>query len=175
MAFDHAKPARTNPGLTDVDAIQENFTQLWKNHKSDTAPTDVTPGSLWLYDPGGGGNWILRMRNPSNDGWIDILTIDATNEVAYPISTTMYISTMTGNETFTAGNTSTPSRRKYLLTPSGGHRNFDPSGTFPAGFEAVVINVGTTGYNVVFDSAGSKQIVAPGQMATFVYTGSIWM
>lgn len=174
MAFDHTKPDRANPGLPDVDAIQENFTQLWKCNKGTSEPTDYTPGSLWLYDPGGGANWTLRMRNSADDGWIDLLTVDVTNDVVYPLEAAMYQSTMTGNETFTAGNTTTPSRRKYYLTPFGGHRNFDPSGTFPAGFEAVVINVGTTGYNVIFDSAASKQVIPPGQMATFIYSGSIW-
>ena len=81
-----------------------------------------------------------------------------------------YDSTMTGNETFTFP--ATP-ETKYFLDPNGAHRNFDPSGTFPKGFIAVVINVGGS-YNIVFDSGASAQTLTPGSMGTFIYDGSNW-
>lgn len=79
-------------------------------------------------------------------------------------------STMTGNETFTFPGIT---EKKYFLDPNGALRNFDPSGVFPAGFQATIINVGGS-YNIVFDSAVSAQTLTPGSIGTFIYDGSKW-
>ena len=81
-----------------------------------------------------------------------------------------YSKIMTGNEVFTAPATA---ERKYFLDPNGALRNFDPSGVFPAGFQATVLNVGGS-YNIVFDSAVSAQTLTPGGIGTFIYDGTKW-
>lgn len=86
-----------------------------------------------------------------------------------------YTKTMTGDETFTYGG---GTNRKYLLNPNGADRAFNPSGTFPAGFEAIVINTGGP-YDIIFDDygsfSGSGQVVTPGNVGRFIYTGSEWV
>lgn len=82
----------------------------------------------------------------------------------------VYTSVMTGNETFTAP---TAFERKYFLDPNGAARNFNPSGSFTAGFQATVINVGGS-YNIVFDSGGLAQTLTPGSVGTFIYDGAAW-
>ena len=82
-----------------------------------------------------------------------------------------YVSSMTGDESFTY---SSGSDRKYLLNPGVANRDFDPSGTFPAGFEATIINTGNV-FNVFFDSSGLNQAVTPGTKVSFVYTGTEWI
>lgn len=84
-----------------------------------------------------------------------------------------YISTMTAHETFIASSLYSR-RRKFVLDPNGAARNFNPSGTFPVGYEAVVINNGIA-FNIVFDSAGSAQTVTPGSMLTSIYDGTNWL
>lgn len=61
----------------------------------------------------------------------------------------------------------------FKVTPTGAHRNFNPSGTFAAWTVVKVINASST-YNVVFDSVGSNQTVAPGELGTFIYDGTDW-
>lgn len=84
-----------------------------------------------------------------------------------------YVSTMTADEEFAAASTANSRRRKYLLDPNGAARNFNPSGTFPVGYEAVVLNTGIA-FDIVFDAAVSAQVVTPGTMGTFIYDGTIW-
>ena len=83
----------------------------------------------------------------------------------------VYRSTMTDNEVFTYNGSS---RRIYYLDPGGADRNFNPSGTFPDGFEAVVINTGEE--LITFDSSGSAQVIGPGQRLVSNYddTASKW-
>jgi phage-related tail fiber protein len=92
---------------------------------------------------------------------------DSLNMSKYPA----YSSTMTGDEIFTyAGGTD----RKYFLDPNGADRNINPSGDFPVGFEAVVINNGGP-YSIIFDSTESAQFITPGQIGRFIWNGTIWI
>lgn len=81
-----------------------------------------------------------------------------------------YTSVMAGNESFIAP---TAFERKYFLAPNGANRNFNPSGSFTAGFQATVINKGGS-YNIVFDSGGLAQSITPGSMGMFIYDGTNW-
>lgn len=81
-----------------------------------------------------------------------------------------YTKTMTGHETFT--DPAVPIKT-YFLDPDGTNRNFNPNGTFTAGFLAIVYNTGTAG-NVVFDSATLKATIAPGQVAFCGFDGTLW-
>lgn len=83
-----------------------------------------------------------------------------------------YTSTMTGNETFTDPLTL---MKVYFLDPNGANRNFNPSGSFNAGFVAFVKNVNRVGYHIVFDSTVSAQIIAPGELGIMLYNGSVWL
>lgn len=80
-----------------------------------------------------------------------------------------YTKTMTENETFIypGGN-----HLRCFLDPGGANRNFNPSGSFPGGFKIEIINKGEE--IVTFDSAVSAQNIAPGQLGTFMWDGSIW-
>jgi len=81
-----------------------------------------------------------------------------------------YSSTMTADETFT--DPKMPMQTNFL-DPNGANRNFNPSGTFKAGFVILIKNIGTD-YNIIFDSAGSAQIIRPGELAIMMYDGSTW-
>lgn len=63
--------------------------------------------------------------------------------------------------------------KSYFITPTGGDQNFNPSGSFNTGYRVWLINCSGS-YNVVFDSAGSIQTVAPGAYGLFIYDGSVW-
>jgi len=80
-----------------------------------------------------------------------------------------YGKTMTENETFTypGGN-----HLRCFLDPGGANRNFNPSGSFPSGFKIEIVNKGEE--IITFDSAVSAQNIAPGQLGTFIWDGSIW-
>ena len=82
-----------------------------------------------------------------------------------------YIKTMIGNETFSTVH-SLQRTGVYILDPGGSNRNFDPSGTFPIGFKAEIINTGDE--IITFDSSVSTQIIIPGARTTFIYDGTIW-
>ena len=58
-----------------------------------------------------------------------------------------------------------------ILDPNSADRNVNPSGSFPDGFEVIVINNGPTGsYNLLnFDSTDLAQYVSPGDKQSFTY------
>ena len=83
-----------------------------------------------------------------------------------PIS---YVRTMTGNET--------PAYVQGFCTvnhldPGGADRTFNPTASFPAGYEMVIINVGEE--IITFDSASLGQAVGPGQKMHFYFNGTNW-
>ena len=84
----------------------------------------------------------------------------------HPIS---YVKTMTGNETpaYVQGYSTI-----NHLDPGGADRTFNPTASFPAGYEMVVINTGEE--IVTFDSTGLGQAVGPGQKITFYFDGTSW-
>ena len=98
------------------------------------------------------------------------LTAETLNAGNIAVAPESYSSTMTGDETFT--DTDTPTA-VYFLDPNGANRNFNPSGTFNAGFVAFIKNIGTD-YNINFDSENSAQIIRPGELALMLYDGSEW-
>jgi len=83
---------------------------------------------------------------------------------------TYYSSTMTADEIFTDPDTILYC---YFLDPNGAYRTFTPSGSFNTGFIAFVKNTGTQ-YSIVFDPAGVKVVLQPGQMQIFLYDGTTW-
>jgi hypothetical protein len=60
-----------------------------------------------------------------------------------------------------------------IYDPNGADRDITPSGTFPDGFEVVVVNNGPTGsgtyYNLTFDPSGLGDIIGPGDKQRFRY------
>jgi len=60
-----------------------------------------------------------------------------------------------------------------IFDPNGSDRNVTPSGTFPDGFEVVVVNNGPTGsgtyYNLTFDPSGLGDMIGPGDKQRFRY------
>jgi hypothetical protein len=85
---------------------------------------------------------------------------------------TAYSSTMTDSEFVTSASSS---QRKgiYILDAGGSERNFNPTGTFATGFNAVLINIGDE--NIIFDSTVSAEVIIPGSSGSFYYTGSVWV
>ena len=84
----------------------------------------------------------------------------------------VYTSTMTGNETF-----EDPSFPLclYILDPNGSDRNFNPSGTFRAGFMAIVKNTDRLGSYIIFDSNNRSLLIGPGETSIIPYDGSTWL
>jgi len=93
-------------------------------------------------------------------------------ELLQIISPATYTSTMIGNETFTPAHTLQQSG-KYILDANGSERNFNPTGTFLAGFEAKMINKGSE--NIIFDSSGLAEVVVPGSVSVFIFDGTDWL
>lgn len=87
--------------------------------------------------------------------------------VTSPNTTT---STLTDNGTFTQDY-----GVKYIYFLDGGtsNRNFNPSGTFTAGYEVIIINQGSTN-SITFDSTGIARTLEAGASAIFIYNGSAW-
>lgn len=110
-------------------------------------------------------NVIAPDQNPGLKRWI---LFDITDVL---VSESAYSSTMTGNETFayTSGVT-----RKFFLDPNGADRRFNPSGAFPKGYEAVILNTGGP-YNIVFNSSGASYIITPGVVGRFIYDSNDWV
>jgi hypothetical protein len=81
-----------------------------------------------------------------------------------------YLSTMTGDETFTDPGMAT---KAFILDPNGANRNFNPSGSFNTGFIAFVKNTSAY-YNVIFDSTGAKYTIGPKELGILIYNGSSW-
>jgi len=82
-----------------------------------------------------------------------------------------YTSLMTGDETFEAV---AKYHHRSVLDPNGADRNFNPTGTFKAWYEETVFNAGDV-YDVIFDSTGLGEPVAPGMRVTFIYNGINWV
>jgi hypothetical protein len=61
-----------------------------------------------------------------------------------------------------------------LVDPGGAHRNYNPSGTFPAGYEVTLVNTADAGENLLFDTTGINVTVAQSKSCQFIYTGSAW-
>lgn len=80
-----------------------------------------------------------------------------------------YSSVMTDDEEFTYPN---KPMKCYFLDPNGSERNFNPSGTFQAGFVALVKNIGEE--TITFDSTGSAQEINEGELGIFMYDGTTW-
>ena len=80
-----------------------------------------------------------------------------------------YVKTMTANETpaFVGGHSTI-----NQLDPGGADRTFNPTASFPAGYEMVIINTGEE--VITFDSAVLGQSVGSGQKISFYYNGTIW-
>ncbi len=83
-----------------------------------------------------------------------------------------YTSTMIGNETFISDHL-LQKELTCVLDAGGSERNFNPSGTFLAGFNVIIINIGDE--NIIFDSTVSAEVIVPGICGSFIYTGSSWM
>ena len=73
--------------------------------------------------------------------------------------------TLSSNTTFTKNG---KEKLILILDPNGSDRNVNPSGSFPDGFEVVVINIGGSD-NLVFDSTGLAESVTPGDRQSFIY------
>uniref|UniRef100_A0A6M3KWW3 Uncharacterized protein n=1 Tax=viral metagenome TaxID=1070528 RepID=A0A6M3KWW3_9ZZZZ len=122
------------------------------------------------------GNDVYRYEiNPKKDNWGRIGTSERRWHEIYAVN--LYTNPqsyssdpMTGNETFTDSGTAD---KLFFLNANGTNRNFNPSGTFRAGFKAYVKNIGTSG-NITFDSTASKQVVFPGQLGILLYDGTTW-
>ena len=52
--------------------------------------------------------------------------------------------------------------------------NYNPSGTFPKGFELIVINTAGAAETITFDSAGLNQAITQNQRGIFAYNGTSW-
>jgi hypothetical protein len=62
----------------DLVHLLENFASTAAN-----APTDTTSGMVWFNSEGGvGGEGSLNVRNTTNTGWIEILSVDAQSGAA---------------------------------------------------------------------------------------------
>lgn len=132
-------------------------------------------------------NYFLKY-NPTADAFITVSLMDSTSHTVSAFVETLlddadseaflktlgflnpYESTMTGPVKFISPATS---ERKYFLDPNGETRTFNPLGSFTAGFQATVINVGGS-HNIVFDSDGLAQTLTPGSIGTFIYDGTKW-
>lgn len=93
--------------------------------------------------------------------------------VGVPLILKADVSTMSGNETFTADDGSV-----FVKDPDGNHRNFTPSGTFPAGNIVFLVNSGNPGgpaWAVIFDSGGLGESVSISSAGIFLYDGSDWV
>jgi hypothetical protein len=55
-----------------------------------------------------------------------------------------------------------------LLDPNGADRTVTPTGSFPDGFEVVVVNIGTS-YLLNFDPSGIANSISPGDKQRFTY------
>lgn len=76
---------------------------------------------------------------------------------------------LTGNTTFYQGEGST-----LFIDPNGGHRNYNPAGTFGAGYTVTLVNTADAAENLVFDSAGINVTVGQAKCCIFTYTGAAW-
>jgi hypothetical protein len=83
---------------------------------------------------------------------------------------TKYESAMTDDETIAQA--ATGIRTVCFLDPNGEDRNFNPSGTFTAGYEIVVINKGAN--LITFDSVGIAVSIAFAEKVHFFYNGTSW-
>ena len=55
------------------EIVAENFVKLLENFSSGTAPSPTTAGMLWFDRLGGStGDGVLRVRNASNTGWVEV-------------------------------------------------------------------------------------------------------
>lgn len=83
---------------------------------------------------------------------------------------TKYESTMTGNETYAMPGSGI--RSICFLDPNGSDRTFNPSGSYTAGYEIVVINKGAN--LITIDSSGCAKVVSFGETKSIVYNGTSW-
>ena len=92
----------------------------------------------------------------TEDEWVDISNIKKIR------------STLSSDITFTNNGCD---KLTLILDPNSADRNVNPSGSFPDGFEVIVINNGPTGsYNLLnFDPDGLDQYVSPGDKQSFTY------
>lgn len=63
----------------------------------------------------------------------------------------------------------------FKIDPQGGNINFDPSGTFTAWTEIIVINAADAAETITFDSTGLNQAIAQNERGIFTYDGSNWL
>lgn len=78
------------------------------------------------------------------------------------------ISTMAGGENFLFRDGPV-----FIKDTGGANRIFNPSGTFPFGYQVTLVNTGANTIN--FDSGGLNQAVTTGQRGIFTYNGTAWM
>ncbi len=130
----------------------------------------VSSGTIYWGNSTTEGSWKkVRVENDvifyryESGVWIEKERIMALDNV--------YKSIMTGDEIFSV-QYSSQRQRICILDAGGVERNFNPSGSFPDGFEMLIINNGNE--NIIFDSAGIAEVVPSNSVLSFFYNGSIW-
>ena len=61
----------------------------------------------------------------------------------------------------------------FILTATGGNRNFNPSDTFPPNYQIDVYNTDAAN-TITFDSTGLNCAIAAAKHGIFIYTGAAW-
>lgn len=133
-----------DPNSKSGDALSADLnnwrTAVHSTHKGSTEPTYKTAGILWLDDTG--TPWILKMYDGTS--WIPCWAINATTNVAYPISSTSQLNYPSAGGTANA----------LTLTPAppiAAYTDLDM-----ASFEATASNTGAATINI--SGVGAKAI-----------------
>ena len=96
---------------------------------------------------------IVPNDNPSTKVWILQFFMSKPKTYSLTIATT----------TFAYGDGDV-----FFVDPNGDNRNFNPTGTFPAGFKCWVVNMADAPEVITFDSAGLATDILVGQTGIFV-------
>jgi len=137
----------------------------WTRSPDFDGARDAVNGTKVLVNEGTGAiSYHLSATDPVAIG-TDSLTFDA-----YPNTYNPVRALLTGNVTFSYND---DSRIVLIYDPNGADRDVTPTGSFPDGFEAIVVNNGPTGSgtynNLTFDSTGLGGIVGPGDVQSYMY------
>jgi len=178
-AASEAKTEKWAEENEDVEVETGKYSAKHYAAKSEESADAAAVSASIIPSPVASKEGALILQNAADDGYDLLETQGSAGQVltsaganakpSFQSSTTSYVKTMTGDETpaYVQGYSSI-----NHLDPGGANRTFNPTASFPAGYEMVVINTGEE--TIVFDSGGLGQGIGAGQKISFCFDGTNW-
>jgi len=178
-AASEAKAEKWAEENEDVEVEAGKYSAKHYAAKSEESADASAASASIIPSPVASKEGALILQNATDDGYDLLETQGSAGQVltsaganakpSFQSSTTSYVKTMTGDETpaYVQGYSSI-----NHLDPGGANRTFNPTASFPAGYEMVVINTGEE--TIVFDSGGLGQGIGAGQKISFCFDGANW-